>query len=70
MREVLLFSAVLLAGCGADARTAAPPPTASSTSDKLARVAPPASGEHEVQVRGTAPGLTVDVRYRLIVGTD
>ncbi|WP_053737180.1 hypothetical protein [Nocardia sp. NRRL S-836] len=33
-------------------------------------VAPPASGEHEVQIRGTAPGRTVDVRYRLIVGAD
>lgn len=35
MRKVLLFLVVLLAGCGTTAQTAAPPPSTSSTSDKL-----------------------------------
>ncbi|ANZ42983.1 hypothetical protein BBK82_23860 [Lentzea guizhouensis] len=33
-------------------------------------VGSPGSGEHEVQIRGTAAGVTVDVKYTLIIGAD
>jgi len=31
---------------------------------------PPASGDHEVLIRGASSGLAVDVKYKLIVGAD
>lgn len=31
---------------------------------------PPASGEHELHIRGSADGKDVDVKYKLIVGAD
>jgi len=33
-------------------------------------IAPPASGEHELVIRGSANGKEVDVKYKLIVGAD
>ena len=33
-------------------------------------ITPPASGEHEMVIRGSADGKEVDVKYKLIVGAD
>ena len=33
-------------------------------------ITPPASGEHELVIRGSADGKDVDVKYKLIVGSD
>ena len=33
-------------------------------------ITPPASGEHELVIRGSANGKEVDVKYKLIVGAD
>jgi hypothetical protein len=33
-------------------------------------ISPPASGEHELHLRGSADGRDIDVKYKLIVGAD